>query len=350
MGRLPLRRIALAVGGFVAASMSMPATHAGLFSNSTAGYQYFDSFVISAVQPGYRGPVDGNVANQLSTAEPSANTSASYSATVPEGSFANQASATATYKTLAISASNQGNPSISWPGAQAHAAWTDTITLTGGTGSAWWVCSVHLTGTMSATGSLGLSQFGLAVFKNNGLLNGFGDGTDAYQKFLVLNGGTNGIRNPVIKFAWASQEVYYGAKVVAGSAEPGDNVGLFAIDKTVSFVVPFTYGQQFSLGFRTGGQVGEAVRSGDTSFNTAAFDIGVAWNGKGYVLPSLSENTQFTGFSIASGSGEDWAVAAVPEPATWIMGVGGIVGAAWGAFLRRKGRARSRSLPEPRPC
>ncbi|MHB1155468.1 MAG: hypothetical protein ACYC26_01380 [Phycisphaerales bacterium] len=163
----------------------------------------------------------------------------------------------------------------SFPAFRATGGWKDTLTfhnpaLTGTAGS--FTANLHIDGTLQA----------LAGFNSSA---GFSIG--AYKNETFLPGTWN--------------------YTYSGQGQIGFPYNQ-SVNTTITFTVPFTYGQSFTLGFYGLAWARTASVAGASAVNTgfSDFDHTVTWSGI----------TGLTDYSVASGSGIDWSNAVIPEPAS----------------------------------
>jgi hypothetical protein len=291
------------------------------FANACAGDQYFGS--LPNPGDGFSTLTDQYMTCQT-TAGVSASATASNSGTVGSYSYSNSATADAGPGFIKVGASNSGVQAIPFPGGAAYGGWNDTMTITGGSGSAVWVVPITVKGTLDASGAGALTRLGINAYENYGFLQPYGTlNAFAYGVFLADNGGASGIRNNAIAFGWDYQGAWFGAD----NYSPPDSsmVPSYSLNRTLYFAFPFTYGTPFEFGIYMGGVAGEGSSGGGYTANSASYDFThtVTWGGAGEVIDQSSQvNPNFT---LTSGSGFNYSQAYAPEPATGcglLMGLG----------------------------
>jgi hypothetical protein len=293
------------------------------FANVCAGNQAFGSLP---------NPGDGfsNTTDQYVTCNTATGSLASVAVT-NSGSwygntYSNSASASAAPGFIQIDASNIGETQAGFPGASAYAGWNDQVTIGNGTGTGLWVVPVDVHFDLTAVGSGALARVGVAAYQNHNFLQPYGNGGPAYSLFLSKNGGPAGIRNSAIAFGWDYQGLWFGADDY-GPSDPS-TLQNYTVNRTVYFVMPFTYGVPFEFGIYMGGVTGEIASGCCTLPNSATLDPPtLSWGGPGVVIDP--GNNTLTNFSITSQSGYNYAGSAVPEPSTGVMLALGIGGAVW---------------------
>jgi len=319
----------VAVLFIVAASSALTTTaFAGGLANACAGDQYFGSL------PNPGAPFS-TLTNQYITCQTTSGVQVTVSNSgtdtvegTPYG-YSNTATASAGFGFIKVSGSNTGEAIVPFPGAAAYAGFSDTMTITGGTGSAVWVVPVLVKGTLDADENGALTRLGIDALENGDFLTPYDTTLNAfaYSTFLTDNGGSSGIENSVIGFSWDYQGAWYGA-VNYGPSSP-DTVASYTLDQVLYFAFPFTYGTTFEFGIYMGGVAGEYSSGccGDLTPNTTSFDFAhtLTWDGPGEVINQSDQvNPNFT---LTSGSGFNYSQAyeETPEPATGcglLMGLG----------------------------
>lgn len=232
----------------------------------------------------------------------------------PSGqAYTGSAEGSASLGSLKMTGTNSGSAQTSFSGGQATVGWNDQITLGGGTGNSLWVLPILVHGELHAHGLGALSRMQVGVYKNSAALTQ-GFNSTAFGLFQTLTTERNG----TIQYSWDYQMAAFGVSdydiVHPTSAE------FLAIDQTVYFVVPFTYGVSFKLGIWADAHASEIASGGAHVPNVSSFDLGntITWGGKGYVVDATGNNPT-TSFTINSESGFDYNTAVVPEPSTMLM-------------------------------
>lgn len=167
--------------------------------------------------------------------------------------------------------------SAQFPAFRATGGWKDTLTiipanpaLNGTSGS--FTANLHIDGTLQA----------LAGFNSSA---GFSIG--AYKDQTFLPGTWN--------------------YTYSGQGQVGFPYNQ-SVNTTITFVVPFTYGQSFTLGIYGLAWARTASSAGVTAINTGYSDF--------YNTVTWSGITGLTDYTVNSDSGIDWSSAVIPEPAS----------------------------------
>ncbi|MDJ0788693.1 MAG: hypothetical protein QNK05_17935 [Myxococcota bacterium] len=217
----------------------------------------------------------------------SASASQSYSGALGTNSASGMAQAGTVRFQAQNVASNQG-----FAGSMVHAGWNDAITLSHPTLNGIdgvWLFDIDVSGSFAATGFAGSARVELSAYKDN--------------LQLRKNQGPfdPGASDPI---STDRQQAQWGI-----SSAPN---GSRSVSDTVTFAVPFTFGEAFTLGVYSFASAGKRSSSAVPGTSTANADFlsTVSWGGTNDVLVSGSP---VGGFSIGAASGIDW-LAAVPEP------------------------------------
>ncbi len=203
----------------------------------------------------------------------------------------NSVTATSALGLFRATASNSTFSTEPFPSAQANGGWKELFTvnnaaLTGQQG--FLTFQVRARGTESASGISGSALLSLAAYKNNARLS-----TNPY-----FSAGNSDI------VATSDQ---YGRWGIATFGNP--NFDSRVVDGVVTFSVPITFGEPFTLGIyafasaglRSSGGFGTPC-TGQLNFSNVG--QGIMWNGITGILDSAGSAT--TGSMIVSGSGIDW--------------------------------------------
>ena len=124
--------------------------------------------------------------------------------------YSNHASADAGPGFIKVSADNSGTQAIPFPGGAGYGGWNDSMTIGNGNGNGVWIVPFIVQGDLSAVGIGGLARIGINAYENHSVIQPYGDALHAfaYDTFLALNGGANGIRNSAIAFVWDYQGAF----------------------------------------------------------------------------------------------------------------------------------------------
>ena len=118
----------------------------------------------------------------------------------------------------------------------------------------------------------------------------------------------------------------------------GDNltVNQLNIDKTVRFVIPFTWGTAFTLGIYAAASAGEIASGGQAISNTSSGQLQntIYWQSGAYVVAADGSGAPNGSFTTAAASGANYAESFVPEPA--MFGLFGGAAALLGWVRRRR--------------
>lgn len=217
----------------------------------------------------------------------SGNSSASATASYSGAPTFNSGAVTASFGAFRFNVQDTTFSFQPFPAAQVNGGWKDTFTvnhpsLNGQAG--YMTFEVRAQGTESASGESGSATLLLAAYKDNAILT-----TNPY-----FSPGNSDI---------VSTSAQYGRWGSAAFGVPVSRV----VDGVVTFSVPITFGQNFSLGvyalasagLRSSGGFGSTC-TGNADFSTQ----GVTWNGITTIRDSTG--TIINGATIVSGSGVDW--------------------------------------------
>jgi hypothetical protein len=241
-------------------------------------------------------------------------------------SFSNSANGMATPLQIKLDAHNSG--STGFPGAQVNGGWNDQITLSmlGQSGDAVWVTPIQVSGQLNTTDpSEGFAQFWITAYKDHSLVAGSSTvpiKQAAYDLFKTLNPGDlyGGSGTPVpghygaVISTWVDETVAWA--VGESSAVTLENL---AVNQTVQFAIPFTWGVPFDLGIFALAVTGQRSSSAQFSTSDASFQNTVTWGGPGYVLNN-GAGDPVTGFTITStGANYQQPFSQVPESPSLLL-------------------------------
>ncbi len=239
--------------------------------------------------------------------------------------YSNSAKATAGVGVIKLQSTNTGSSATNFSGAGAQGGWNDSLTVTGGPAGtqALLVVPIHVIGQMTSFGQGANGLVEVGIYRNNAVLQPYGAtiNADSYNLFKSLNSAFNPVLNQTsvaegtVLFGWDYQMKPFGAVDYGASTLTTNSL---TIDQVVRFVVPFTWGQAFTLGIYAATSSGETASGGAVVSNTAtaAFQDTIYWDSGAYVLPANGVGSPITNFVITASSGADYSAAFVPEPAT----------------------------------
>lgn len=183
-----------------------------------------------------------------------------------------------------------------------NGGFTDTLAVNaaGHTGqSGYLLLHVAVIGTMWATAETGSAGFEVVPYLNK------------QQLSAALPGYDDGSSNHL----WSTDR-----QVGAWGVASAPNASL-AINEVVTFSLPVVVGQNMDVGLYASADAGQRSSGGfpgwmaNSGLQFTSFIAGANLVIGGQAVP---------GFSIASASGLDWTVAAVPEPGTWALMLAGL--------------------------
>jgi hypothetical protein len=123
-----------------------------------------------------------------------------------------------------------------------------------------------------------------------------------------------------------------------------NGVSSLAISNTSYFAIPVTFGVSFEFALYANAASRQGTNAGFfLGQNQTSVDFGhtISYAGGAYFLGT--DNSTITNLTYTSASGFDYQNAAIPEPATWLLGgLSLLVGATW-----RKTRSRRRHNASP---
>jgi hypothetical protein len=239
-------------------------------------------------------------------------------------SYMNSATATATPGQLHLGGSNFASNATSFAGSVANVGYNDTVTFSGGTGSAFWVLPFWVDGTLTASGPSGGSQLAITAYANFNPVQPYGDSAALYSWFTAHNQTHNGD----VYSSWDTETIEWGTSA--------NDITSMTIAQFIYLAIPFTYGQQFEYGVyadiwntQSAGQY-----FGPTS-QTADFTHTITYAGNSFVVQG---NNITSNISLTSGDGIDYSrtLNFAPEPSSIGLGASGI--ALLIARYRRRGR------------
>lgn len=285
----PRQNDVLAPGGFVNACAAP--------SGGGTGWWAGDNF----------SPVSGNCDASYFSGAGTASSSASYNV----APISNQAAGSVKMGWVQMSAENHSLAASSFATGVVSGGYTDTLTinLSGHAGeSAHLLVKVQVTAGMWAAGVAGASGVEVVPYLNKAMLSMANPGYD--------DGSSNHL--------WGTDRQVAAWGVGTDYSQLNASLNL---NEVVTFSVPVIIGESLELGlysFAIGGQ----RASGGYGYPTETAEGGVTMTsfiaGATLMLGGVAQQ----GFSINSASGTDWAVAAVPEPQTWMLmglGLGGLL-------------------------
>jgi len=222
--------------------------------------------------------------------------------------YSGSSGASASFAALHLLATEQGATTVHFPTAAAQAGWNDLLTISapGMSGSGVFTFQVGVHGTLAATEG-GRPGFIITPYANHGVLAQDALFTAANPHPIIGSGSSAGYQT---RQWWLPAD--------------GQSVSM-TVDETVTFSVPFTFGQTFSLGLYAIAVAGNGSTGGPTTVvSTASSDFShtVDWMG---ISALYAGGTPVTGpFTVLSASGTDWTVSAVPEPGSAALLLAGL--------------------------
>ncbi|MFO0829305.1 MAG: dockerin type I repeat-containing protein [Phycisphaerales bacterium] len=233
-------------------------------------------------------PYFGSPSSDLHETAFSGDVAASSSATYSVGTIANSASGTVGLGYAQLVAQNSAPTSASFPAGIANGGWSETFTIsnrayTGQTG--YLQFTLHVSGTLFASGPAGAATFEVTGYK---------DASQLMANSLFSPGNSDPL----------STDRQYGHWAIATFGNPPS--ASKAVDDTVTFAVPFTFGTPFKLAIYADAIAGMRAQGGLGNISTADanFSDGLTWGGIVNVYHGLTPTSEYT---IVSGSGIDWS-------------------------------------------
>jgi len=266
------------------------------------------------------GSADRNCAEQTSAVNGTAGATAVKSGVANGDLYSATSTASAQPGLIKLQAGNSGSFNTPFSGGAATAGWNDGITLLNGTGQGIWVFPIHVNGSLSANGLGAYSMASVAIYQNHAAVTANGATAAAFNLFHTLS---DPIANGTVAFGWDYEQVVFETSDY-GPGHP-QTLNHMTIDRTIFFAVPFTYGEEFTLGVWALDVAGETASGGPAVANQATVDLAqtIQWAGPGYVLlPNGSRGLQVE-IRSASAFDYDGSASAVPEPASlWLLTLG----------------------------
>lgn len=236
------------------------------------------------------------------------------------------AQATITPGSIKLKASNSGSSADGFSGAAAQGGWNDSLTVTGGVPGQGAILALpfHVHGTLSASAQNANALFQLQVYRNNSPINA--SSSAAWSLFNNANAEFNPVFNGVtlaegnFLSSWDTQMLPYAAVHYGASAL---TVSSLAVDETVWFFVPFTWGTPFTFGLYAYAAASETASGGPVVQNTAAvaFQNTITLVSGAYALPGNGVGPAIGGLAISATSGLDYLAAVPAPPGLAVMGV-----------------------------
>ncbi len=217
----------------------------------------------------------------------SGNGSATQSAAYASGNYSNGASGTAGMGYIKGHAQNNAPNNSFFAGSSANGGWTETFVIsspanTGQPGIMQF--TMHVQGTLAATGFAGSSSF---------TVTGYKDASQLMANSYFSPGGSD----------LQGTDRQYGHWAIATYGNPPTDGK--TVNDTVTFAVPFTYGTPFKLGIYAAARAGMRSSSGVAGNSTADSDFsnGLTWGG---ITNVYLAGVPTADYSITSGTGINW--------------------------------------------
>lgn len=177
---------------------------------------------------------------------------------------------------------------------------------------------------MTATGLTARGTFTIGLYKNHFLVSPY-NGGNAYSLFAGMNSHDYGNGREGTELEMMTYEVN------------GNGRSSLAISNTSYFVIPVTFGESFEFALHASASSRQGSNAGigrGPSESSVDFGHTISYAGGAYFLGT--DNSTITNLTYTSASGFDYQNAAIPEPATWLLGgLSLLAGAVW-----RKTRSR----------
>lgn len=236
------------------------------------------------------------------------------------------AQATITPGSIKLQATNSGSSADGFSGAAAQGGWNDSLTVTGGVPGQQAILALpfHVHGNLSASAQNANALFQVQAYRNNGAITS--GSAAAWSLFNNANAEFNPVLNMVtlaegnFLSSWTSQMLPYAAVHYGASALTVDSL---AVDETVWFFVPFTWGTPFTFGLYAYAAASETASGGPVVQNTAVveFQNTITLVSGAYALPGNGIGPAIGGLSISATSGLDYLAAVPAPPGLAVMGV-----------------------------
>jgi hypothetical protein len=256
--------------------------------------------------------------------------------------YANSASSSAGPLAIHLQADNASAVQAAFPAGMANGGFSDEFQLGAAnqTGTGVWVIPINVLGALDASGFGADALLSVAAFQDHQMIiPGDALHVSAWNTFNALNDPL--FRGSPSGSSWDFENVEWRA-VDYG---PSDNQTLthLAVNDTIFFAVPFTFGQAFDLGVFANVWAGEAASGAGTDPNVTSlnFHNTISWGGPGFVLTNGGDGPAITDFTISSLTGTNYSrpfTEGVPEPGAWALLLAGF--GLTGAVARRR-RARA---------
>lgn len=252
------------------------------------------------------------------------------------------AQATITPGSIKLQATNSGSSADGFSGAAAQGGWNDSLTVTGGVPGQGAILALpfHVHGNLSASAQNANALFQLQVYRNNSPVNA--GSAAAWSLFNNANAEFNPFFNGVtlaegnFLSSWDTQMLPYAAVHYGNSTQTVDSL---AVDETVWFFVPFTWGTPFTFGLYAYAAASETASGGPVVQNTAsvAFQNTITLVSGAYALAGNGNGPAVGGLSISATSGVDYLAGVAVMPAPPVLPMIGLGLAVLG--LARRGKA-----------
>lgn len=231
-----------------------------------------------------------------------------------DGDVANSSSGIASLGFVQMLAQNSSPNSAPFPAGLVNGGWSETIVVTspGLEGQQGYMqFTLNVSGTLFAAGFAGSAGFTVTGYKDNNqlFLNSLFDPGDS---------------DPL------STDRQYGNWAV--STFSGGETASKAVEDTLTFAVPITFGTEFKLGIYARARAGLRSQSGVAGISSSEVDFGggLSWGG---IVAVYHDLTPIDSYTVTGGSGTNWVVPVLVPSIADLNGDGVVDGGDLGALL-----------------